>query len=229
MILTARPGQRGFTLLEVLIVMVILGVSATLVIGSFDSTLRTAEERQWVEKTLREIIRVRSRAVLSGRPQQLSVDFAENRLTLQIDLLNEETLLALPEKLEFKRVRNDAEIALDMLESVDDRQRVTFFPDGTTSGARFELVAPRSGAHRILIHGLTGKVEEQRGKDDTQLADLQLRPLKNGLEASLAQGTQQQPAQQAQQPQQPQPGQPGAPAGAPGAAPSAVPSMGMPR
>lgn len=189
----AWTAQRGFTLVEVLIVMVIIGVSASLVLSSFDRTLRTSEERQWVEKTLRQLNRIKARATLSGRPQQLTINFASGTLGMQIDPLNEEVLLSLPEKYAFSRVRGD-EALPEVLDPADDKLRLALYPDGSTSGARFDLVAPKTGAHRILVHALTGKVETLRGKEDAPLADLQLRPLKNGLEAALAPAPQAGPA-----------------------------------
>ncbi|MBS4095571.1 MAG: type II secretion system protein [Sulfuricella sp.] len=208
--LPARAAQRGFTLVEVLIVMVIIGVSASLVLSSFDRTLKTSEERQWVEKTLRQLNRIKAQAILSSRPQQLNVNFANATLALQVDAANENVLLSLPEKYEFTRVRGADETVLEVLDPADDKLRLTFFPDGSTSGARFDLAAPKTGAHHILVHGLTGKVEEARGSEESLLADLQLRPLKNGLEAALV------------QPPQPAPAPvPGTPAGTPPPAPAA--------
>lgn len=224
-------AQRGFTLVEVLIVTVIIAVSASLVLASFDSTLRTAEERQWVEKTLRELSRVKARAILSSRPQQLNVNFASATLGLQIDSQNETLLISLPDKYAFSRVRDGDEVLLEVLDPLDDKLRMTFFPDGSTTGARFELVAPKTGAHRILVQALTGKVETLRGDEDKPLGDLQLRPLKNGLEAALAQAPQQPPAPQpGQAPQPGAPGTSGAP-GAPGTPGTAPPSPlgGAPR
>lgn len=189
----ARADQRGFTLVEVLIVMVIIGVSASLVLSSFDRTLRTSEERQWVEKAVRQLNRIKARATLSGRQQQLNVNFANGTLALQVDPVNEEVLLSLPEKYAFSRGRGSDEALSDILDPADDKLRLALYPDGSTSGARFDLVAPKTGAHRILVHALTGKVEALRGKEETP-ADLQLRPLKNGLEAALVQAPQPNPA-----------------------------------
>lgn len=216
----ARATQRGFTLVEVLIVTVIIGISASLVLSSFDRTLRTSEERQWVEKTVRQLNRVKAKATLTGKPQLLTVNFFNATLGLQIDSLNEEVLISLPEKFAFTRVRGAEEVVMEALDPADDKLRLTFFPDGSTSGARIELVAPKTGAHRILVHALTGKVETLRGDEDIPPADLQLRPLKNGLEAAMAVAPQQPAPPPAQTPQTGAPGTPAAPNPAtPGGAP----------
>jgi prepilin-type N-terminal cleavage/methylation domain-containing protein len=217
---TARASQRGFTLVEVLIVTVIIGISASLVLSSFDRTLKTSEERQWVEKTLRQLNRVKAKATLTGKPQLLTVNFFNATLGLQIDSLNEEVLISLPDKFAFSRVRGADEVVMEVLDPADDKLRLTFYPDGSTSGARIDLVAPKTGAHRILVHALTGKVETLRGDEDVLPADLQLRPLKNGLEAAMAVVPQPAAAPSAQPAQ---PGAPGTPAASNPAPPGSAP------
>jgi prepilin-type N-terminal cleavage/methylation domain-containing protein len=148
-----KPGrllEAGFTLAELLVVMVIVGLSVGFVATAFDRTLVVAQEKQWVEKTLRELNRVKVKAILTGRAQQVALDFSVGSLRLT-DGIVEQELLSLPEKYAYKSTMPDGE----EMESL----RIIFFPDGSATESRFDLIAPKTGRSRFRVRGLTGQVE----------------------------------------------------------------------
>ncbi len=141
--------QAGFTLAELLVVMAIVGLSAVLVATSLDRTLVVAQEKNWVEKTLRELNRVKVKAILTGRKQQVMLDFSAGAMRLT-DGIVEQELLGLPAKYVFKGIGADGE---------QDSLYIIFFPDGSATESRFDLIAPKTGRSSFRVRGLTGQVE----------------------------------------------------------------------
>lgn len=149
---TSIAGNKratGFTLAEMLVVLVIVGLSVSYVSTSFERTLAVAHEKQWVEKTLRELNRVKVKAILTGRMQQVVLDFSAGSLHLT-DGLEEQDIFSLPEKYAYKSTQPEGEI---------ESLRITFFPDGSATESRFDLIAPNTGRSRFRVRGLTGQVE----------------------------------------------------------------------
>lgn len=105
-------AQRGFTLVELLIVMTIIGVSVTFAAASLQRMLVAADEEQWVASTLRELNRVKNRAILSGRMQQLTISFETGRL-LQAGSGQAGALLSLPEKYAYQRIIRPRDLSPD--------------------------------------------------------------------------------------------------------------------
>lgn len=141
--------SRGFTLVELLIVMAIVGLSVTLVASSLERTMASAQERQWVEKTLRELNRLRVKAVMSGRVQRAELDFSSGSLRLA-NGVPETVLLSLPEKYVYQSVQPDIQ---------PENLIISFYPDGSATESRFVLLTPKAGRHAIRVRGLTGQVE----------------------------------------------------------------------
>lgn len=147
--IAGNKREAGFTLAELLVVMVIVGLSVTFVAAAFDRTLVVAQEKQWVEKTLRELNRVKVKAILTGRMQQVVLDFSVGSLRLT-DGMVEQELLSLPEKYLYKSTQPEGE---------EESLRIIFFPDGSATESRFDLIAPKTGRSHFRVRGLTGQVE----------------------------------------------------------------------
>jgi prepilin-type N-terminal cleavage/methylation domain-containing protein len=145
----ALKREAGFTLAEMLVVLVIVGLSVTYVSVSFERTLAVAQEKQWVEKTLRELNRVKVKAILTGRMQQVVLDFSAGSLHLT-DGQEEQEIFSLPEKYLYTNTQP---------EDGKENLRITFFPDGSATESRFDLIAPKTGRSRFRVRGLTGQVE----------------------------------------------------------------------
>lgn len=149
--IAGNKRQAGFTLVELLVVMVIVGLSVTFVATAFDRTLVVAQEKQWVEKTLRELNRIKVKAILTGRMQQVVVDFSVGNLRL-LDGAGEHEILSLPEKYLYKSAQPEGGVEEEGL-------RIVFFPDGSATETRFDLSAPKTGLSHFRVRGLTGQVE----------------------------------------------------------------------
>lgn len=141
--------QAGFTLAELLVVMAIVGLSAALVATTFERTLTVAQEKNWTEKTLRELNRVKVKAILTGRKQQVSLDYLTGSMRAT-DGVAERVLLSLPSKYAYKGINPEGE---------EEGLNIIFFPDGSATESRFDLIAPKSGRSSFRVRGLTGQVE----------------------------------------------------------------------
>ena len=122
--LAERTGQRGFSLLELLIVLLIIGLTAALV---FPSVNRNSEKR-----SLDETLMALETALLDARAQAQRTGIAAY---IEFDPKNREfvasdgPLFAVPENL-------DIELKTSGHYSTP---RVAFLPSGQSSGAEFDL------------------------------------------------------------------------------------------
>ncbi|MBZ0143300.1 MAG: prepilin-type N-terminal cleavage/methylation domain-containing protein [Rhodocyclaceae bacterium] len=149
-----RSRQAGFTLVELLIVLVIIGVSTALVATSFGHMLSSGKDKHWVDKTVYVLNRLRVKAILSGRAQIAEIEYATGTIRAA-DSPPEASLLRLPEKYEFK----DLNAAALLSDESEGGLKITFYPDGSATEARFALVMPNAGWHGFHVRGLTGQIE----------------------------------------------------------------------
>ncbi len=150
----AGNNQRGFTLVELLIVMTIAGLSLSLVATAFNRLVAGSQEKQWVEKTLRELNRVRVKAVLSGKTQYVELDFATGSLRRRDGMLQTE-LLSLPENYAFERQATQRQAGV----GVEENLQILYYSDGSATEARFDILMPGKARAGIRVRGLTGQAE----------------------------------------------------------------------
>lgn len=142
--------ERGFTLLELLVVVTIMGIVYALVPQMFFSGVSGAD------------LRASSRDIAAGLRQARSIAVNEKRetaVTLDLEkrvfaLAGNKRTIQLPEKLDLKLYTAQSEI-------VNERQgSIRFFPDGSSTGGR---VTVASGERKFLVDvdWLTGKVSIQ--------------------------------------------------------------------
>jgi type II secretion system protein H len=147
---TLRVGidDRGFSLIELILVLVVLGVSSLIVIPNVNRGMRA----QQLRKTALELAAVardlRSRALYGGIPQQLVLDQEENRYVVA---RNRE--IQLPPNVRFAEIEGG--------ETLDRRsRRFLFFPNGSALPGRVSLsLGDSSPAYSIRFEPLTGRIE----------------------------------------------------------------------
>src|SRR3972149_6732050 len=150
--LGARP-LRGFTLLELLVVMALLGVAPLLAPGGAEPLVRAARERGWIDRLHAELVRTRSYARASGAvaivsfvPEQEEIRFVTGSRT---------RLLALPHGSRFGSGFETATGADEQAQT----QTLVFFPDGTASDLELIVIGSAGRATRFRGPGVTGKNE----------------------------------------------------------------------
>ena len=145
--------KRGFTLLEILVVMVIASMMVALVPPLFSGAVTGAKIKGAARDLAVAMRESRSRAILSGSEQQLSLNLGQGHY-----VAGNQKPEALP-----------AEMTIDIQQitgaHVEDNEEyvLRFFADGSTSG---ELITLKSGnrAYRLQLDWLTGAITIQEGQ-----------------------------------------------------------------
>jgi general secretion pathway protein H len=140
-----KSGQAGFTLIEVLVVLVILGLTVALVLARGPARSPRLEARAAASEVAQTLRLGRSRAIADDRPAAVTLDVSSHWLTL--DGVRQAALpVALP-------------LAALMADGSRPRRAVfEFASDGSATGG---TVALGSGARRLLVtvDWLTGRVD----------------------------------------------------------------------
>ncbi len=142
-----RIGLRGFTLVELLVVMAIAALMMTAVPTLFSAALPGVELKATARRTAATLRLARESAIRRGEDTQLVVDLDAHRLVLE-GYRN----LNIPARLS---VQLDAASS----EMIDDRHGVIrFFPDGSSTGGRIVLAQGDHG-YQVGVTWLTGRIE----------------------------------------------------------------------
>jgi general secretion pathway protein H len=140
------PGQRGFTLVEIIAVVALIALAVTLVAVSVGTGLEGARIRS-ASKDLAAALRyTRTQAIVHREPQVLLVDVEQRSYQAP-----GRPRIALPAQLEVKLLTAAEELVADGVGGI------RFFPDGSSTGGHVELI--RDDARwRIDVNWLTGEV-----------------------------------------------------------------------
>ena len=145
--MTARAGQHGFTLLEILIVLVI-GVLLVALVPPLLSGMSGATELRGAARQLAAGLRnARNEAVTHQQEAVLTLDLERRRFGVTGDPRE----IALPESVALKLYTAQSEL----LDSATGGIR--FFPDGSSTGGAITVSGPKL-AYRVNVDWLTGTV-----------------------------------------------------------------------
>ncbi|HET6906833.1 MAG TPA: GspH/FimT family pseudopilin [Rhodanobacteraceae bacterium] len=143
------PFQRGFTLLEILAVLALLGIALAVTAFSLDGGL----DRARLDASARDIVaalrHTRTRALVEHRPQWFTLD------------LNARTFASPgrdPQGIPGGTVLHVTSAAEDVQHPGE--ARIRFFPDGSSTGGNIELTR-KNREVRIDVDWLTGAVAEK--------------------------------------------------------------------
>jgi general secretion pathway protein H len=150
--LPAGKGNGGFSLLELILVLVLIGVSMLIVLPNIAKGLQDREVRSSAIGLAAVARDLRSRALFDGEPQQLEVNLAQD--SYRVARSRE---VRLPPEVKI--------ISIDGGETVDrDNRRFYFFPNGSNLGGEIVLGdTVKSISYRIRLEALTGRIEVSRG------------------------------------------------------------------
>lgn len=149
--LTAGKGNHGFSLLELILVLLLIGVSMLIVLPNIAKGLQEREVRSsalGLAATARDL---RSRALFDGEPQQLVLNTAQN--SYRVARTRE---IILPAEVRF--------VSVDGGEAVDrDNKRFYFYPNGSSLGGEIVLAdSGKSISYLVRLEALTGRIEVSR-------------------------------------------------------------------
>jgi len=140
--------NEGFTLVELIVVLVILAALTALVAPSFTRTIASARLRSAASDVRSTLARGRALAVAAGRERAVAFDLSRGEFGV-----DNEAVRSLPETIrlgaafpgEERRERGSV--------------RVLFFPDGSGEEAEITVTAEDGGALRVTVDPLTGLSE----------------------------------------------------------------------
>ncbi len=122
-----RDFSSGFTLVELMIVLILIGLLSSMVAVSVSSGLFKSRERRFVEDFMAAMKRARNLAIGSGRAVNFVIDGKERRFGIK----GRKGLSDIPKAIEVS--------AEGILELRDGLFGITFYPDGSSSGGSIDL------------------------------------------------------------------------------------------
>ncbi|HEX9786552.1 MAG TPA: prepilin-type N-terminal cleavage/methylation domain-containing protein [Candidatus Binatia bacterium] len=151
MTLPAGNNNRGFSLFELILVLVLLGVSMAIVLPNIEKGLQDREVRSSALGLAAAARDLRSKALFDGVAQQLVVNLPQNSY-----LAAHATEVRLPPEVRFVSVGGGETISRDL-------KRFYFFPNGSSLGGEIVIAdSVRSASYLIRMEALTGRVEVAR-------------------------------------------------------------------
>ncbi|WP_120796575.1 GspH/FimT family pseudopilin [Thiocapsa rosea] len=142
----ARRGHRGFTLVELLVVLAIAALAMSAVPPLFSAAMPGVEMKAAARRTVSSLRLARETAIRQGAEVALVVDVEQRRLELA-----GHRSLTLPKRLDVTLEAADREM-LD-----EQRGAIRFFPDGSSTGGRIILASEDSG-YQVGVVWLTGRI-----------------------------------------------------------------------
>jgi general secretion pathway protein H len=145
--------SRGFSLMELMVVLAILAVAAAVVAPSVGRTADGVRARAEVGAVAAFLRSAREQAVARQQALEVRADDATHALLVRPAGAEGEAAVQ----------ARRAVSPLLRIAAHPPPARVTFFPHGMSSGARFVIAAPGPRAYVITVDALTGRVSTGRG------------------------------------------------------------------
>jgi general secretion pathway protein H len=139
--------QRGFSLIEIIVVLVIIGLAYTLLPRMFFSGVSGAELRSNVRAVATGLRLTRDAAVNTRREAVLTLDLDGRTFTVQ----NDSRVHKLNEALDVKLYTSQADLISEKVGAI------RFYPDGSSNGGRVTMKAGDRG-FEVDVDWLTGHV-----------------------------------------------------------------------
>ena len=148
-----RRGANGFTLLELLIVLALIGIASGFAVASVDKLATRMDERRWQDRTRQTLQAMRNKAIRNGVTVavEVAVDAAEIR---QLNEVGSELLLKLPTNFKYELVSAPGETKA----ALERKAVIYFFADGAMDGQTFDLVSPQGRRYELKFAKHTGQV-----------------------------------------------------------------------
>ena len=144
-------NTRGFSLLELLVVLALLGLVSVIVVPSIERGIRDREVRQSALALAALARELRSRAIYDGTLQDLVLNPSENSIQASAGkriLLSDEAKIS----------------AIDGGEPMGQgSRRFFFFPNGSTVGGEIGISGREGLAYTVRLQSLSGRVEVVKG------------------------------------------------------------------
>ena len=138
--------SRGFTLIELIVVMVILGLTMSMVLPRVGASWRRAEDREFLQEFVQTLKRGRMQAMNAGGITAFRIRGAERTYGLTLPPQS-----PIPDNVDIDAV--DLEIDPETNDAL-----ILFFPDGSMSGSDLGITFDHNRSFHIAINPLFGTV-----------------------------------------------------------------------
>lgn len=176
-----RRKSGGFTLLELIVVLIIIGISSALVVPRFLGGMESLDVRAASGKVAASLRYARSQAVSQRVPYTAIFNLEQDRLTIISSRVDEAEKgdatdegeaagrpggrYDLPEGIFFKRVEAGDAYSKGG-EDNEESFRIVFYPSGSSDGGEIAVANNRGRRYIVSIDVITGSVELTRGGDE---------------------------------------------------------------
>ena len=143
--LMGRRNQRGFTLVELIVVMVIVALMMGLVAASLSRSVSSAEARAATRKLVANLRYTRTKAIVDKQEKTFSVDIENRAYTAP-----GRKQIKLPEGVELSLTTARSEMTSENVGGI------RFFPDGGSTGGHIEMYV-NGREYRVDVAWLTGE------------------------------------------------------------------------
>lgn len=138
----ALPRARGFTLFELLVVIVLIGISVGLVGYGVGQGLHSASERRALGEVVQALRAARVQAIVTGQPARTQFDLNSGRFQGPLQ--------------KARQLPRDMQVQLQTADGLGPA--FEFYPDGGSSGGHL-LLTRNDKRWRVDINWLTGNVQ----------------------------------------------------------------------
>lgn len=157
-----KISSPGFTLLELIIVMIIIGLMSVLVVPVIGGSLSNMKLKTAAKKTASALRYCRNKAATQKTTYIAGIDFAVNIISVE----NKKKASEKPEETDepdLKTYKLPEGVHMEKIVSGDQeidsgRFKITFFPNGSCSGGLITLAGTREKQYNINLDPITGIV-----------------------------------------------------------------------
>ena len=142
-------GSSGFTLVEIMLVVVIILIATSIAVPSFRGTFKSTQMTDAVRSTMKITRFARSISILKQTDCTLQFDENQIRLTCQQEIL---ATRRIPDEIKLSDFENETDRSLET-------KTVHFYANGMNDGYTVTLSDPNNRSKTITCHSITGKVE----------------------------------------------------------------------
>lgn len=140
------PNSRGFTLIELVVVLVIMGLTIGIVLPRVGASWRRMEDREFLQQFVQTLKRARLSAMNSGAIVAFRIRGSERTYGLTLPPTS-----PIPENVDIDAV--DLELDPETNDAL-----ILFFPDGSMSGSDLGITFNQNRSFHIAINPLFGTV-----------------------------------------------------------------------
>jgi general secretion pathway protein H len=143
------PSRRGFTLVELLVVLALLALLAALVPPSFERLRESMQYRDTLRRVLGDLRTARQQAQAQGADVRFSIDIPGRNFGIEGRPRSD-----IPASLQIRYTAAQIEV------TAQQKVSIRFHPQGGATGGSLELVRASGAGTRITVDWLSGAVSQ---------------------------------------------------------------------